>query len=569
MATARAPLKRFLLLSLWVVLPFCALAGLSWNAWRADAETRRTRLLEEARESARQGLQAVSGMLGDWSAVPTGDVTGDPPQPDDGTVGGEARRRYESGDFEGVLGSPDSVKSAAGLPLRSLAALQLIRKETEPKRLMELSRILTDSPDFLSPLVSEEAESRFAGLKIPVPGPLADWRQRWRKMAAGAELLKQIRRDETRRSALWLESGGASYLVELRDGGGEWRVSEEGEVRTAAADLGKTNERRLPDGLAISVSIGGKPVAGPVGKPVLATVAHENWQSEVVLADEDAYLRGERRTRNIITGVIGLAGLAVGLGLVLAGRAYSRAVELARRQSEFMAAVSHEIRTPLTAMQLLAENLESGVADRSGQRADHTRMIREECARLGELVGNVLVFTRGGKSGPYEVFDVAAMVADAVSLVRPMAGKRSVRLEQEIAAFPEPPVGDVAALRRVLLNLLDNALKHTPAGGAVTCRAFPLDQKRWSLEVADSGPGIPAGERIRIFEPFYRIGDELRRSTPGTGLGLALVRRTAEAHGGSVAVGDSEGGGAVFSILLPIHPDEGKREPRNAQNTRK
>lgn len=555
MAAAGPSPKRFLLHSLWVVVPFCLLAGVSWNAWRADVETRRTRLLEEAKETARQGLQTATGLLGDWSPVPKGNVVEDPPQPDDGPSSVEARERYDSGDFEGVLGSPDSVKSAAGLPLRSLAALQLIRRETEPARLAELDGILASSPDFLSPLMLAEAENRFKELGISIPGPLADWRRRWQKITTEADLSQQLRKKDVNQQVLWLESGDMPYLVELRDGGNEWRVSDEREVSKAVFSWNQ-GENRLPDGLAISVNIGGKTVTGPVGMLTLAQVAYENWKAEVVLVDEDAYQRAERRTRNIITAVIGLAGLAVGLGLVLAGRAYARAVELARRQSEFMAAVSHEIRTPLTAMQLLAENLESGVAERAGQREEHTRMIREECARLGELVGNVLAFTRGGKSGPHEIFDVAAMIADASSLVMPMAEKKRIRFEQDIADFPEPPAGDVAAMRRVLLNLLDNALKHTPNGGTVVCRAFPVDGKRWVLEVEDTGSGIPPGERARIFEPFYRIGDELRRATPGTGLGLALVKRTAEAHGGSVVVRDSKSGGAVFSISLPLHPEK-------------
>jgi signal transduction histidine kinase len=255
-----------------------------------------------------------------------------------------------------------------------------------------------------------------------------------------------------------------------------------------------------------------------------------------------------------MTAVLAVAGLAVGFGLVQAGRAYLRAVELARRQSEFMAAVSHEMRTPLAAMRLLAENLESGVADRAGQREQHTKLIREECARLGDLVDNVLAFTRGGNGEPLEFFDVAAMVADVASLVEPMAARRNIEFECAVAGFPEPPSGDVAALRRALLNLLDNALKHTPDSGKVTCRAFSTDNDSWKLEVSDTGPGIPAAERKRIFEAFYRIGDELRRTTPGTGLGLALVKRTAEAHGGKITVNDASGGGACFTLSLPIKP---------------
>lgn len=123
-------------------------------------------------------------------------------------------------------------------------------------------------------------------------------------------------------------------------------------------------------------------------------VNRDLWRAEIVLADEAAYLRHDLRTRNFMAAVISVAGLAVVFWLMQAGRAYLGAVELARRQSEFMAAVSHEMRTPLAAMRLLAENLASGVADRAGQREDHTRMIREECSRLGDLVDNVLARIR-------------------------------------------------------------------------------------------------------------------------------------------------------------------------------
>jgi two-component system sensor histidine kinase SenX3 len=252
--------------------------------------------------------------------------------------------------------------------------------------------------------------------------------------------------------------------------------------------------------------------------------------------------------------VISVAGIAAFFGLFQSGRAYLRAVELARRQSEFMAAVSHEMRTPLAAMGLLAENLESGAADRAGQRDEHVRMIRAESARLGGLVDNVLAFTRDPRPETREPFDVSAMVADSASLLKPLAERHRVAFEVDVAAFPEPPRGDAAALRRALLNLLDNAFKHTPAGGKVGCIARPLDENHWCLEITDNGPGIPVRERSRIFEAFYRIGDELRRATPGTGLGLALVKRTAEAHGGRVEVTDAPGGGSRFTLTLPLRP---------------
>jgi signal transduction histidine kinase len=330
-------------------------------------------------------------------------------------------------------------------------------------------------------------------------------------------------------------------------------VNPESDVRAAAAEAMKIPTLNLADGLAVHLSVAGKSVAGQAGFP-FSIKDRDGWKTEVILTDEEAYDRSEIQTRNFITAVISVAGLAALFGLLQSGRAYLRAVELARRQSEFMAAVSHEMRTPLAAMGLLAENLESGVADRAGQREEHTKLIREECTRLGGLVDNVLAFTRDGRAEPYEAFDVAAMIADAASLVKPMAVRRNINFEIHVADFPEAPQGDAAALRRALLNLLDNALKHTPTGGQITCHAHPLDETHWTIEVTDTGPGIPAAERARVFEAFYRIGDELRRTTPGTGLGLALVKRTADAHGGRVEVDDAPHGGSCFTLTLPIHP---------------
>lgn len=553
MAPARSPLKRFLLHSLWVILPFCGLLVLTWDAWRSDAETRRTRLLESAIRVADQALQESAAKLGPWSSIPATDRTATPPLPDDDPKATAAMKRYETGDFEAVLGSPESLRSAAGLPLRSLAALQLLRLETDPERLGELASVLTRTMDFTTPLFLQEAESRFIELKLTPPPTLADWRDRWQRTRAESSLSAKL--DESR-PASWQQIGATHYLVEIHPASSEWRVSSETEVRATASVAGFAgNSDFVQNGLSLRLVVAGRIVAGPAGRlEILATTDRAPWRAEVVLAHESVFVRGDARTRNFMTAVIAVAGLAVAFGLVLSGRATLRAVELARRQAGFMAAVSHEMRTPLAAVGLLAENLESGVADRAGQRDAHTRLIREECTRLGGLVNNVLAFSRDGKSEPHEPFDVAAMMDDAVALVKPMADRRNITIHVLASDFTEAPCGDVAALRRALLNLLDNALKHTPDGGNVNCRADLINHHRWTLEISDSGPGIPIRERSRIFDAFYRIGDELRRTTPGTGLGLALVKRTAEAHGGTIAVDDAPDGGARFTLSLPIHP---------------
>jgi signal transduction histidine kinase len=544
-------MTRFILHSLWVVLPFCGLLAVTWSAWRSDSQTRRNRMLESAGQLAVRTLDDISANLGPWSPVPDTDRTGIPPLPDDDPKAVEALQRFEAGDFEGVLGSPESLRSPAGLPLRSLAALQLVRKETDPARLAELAAILAGSLDFVTPLFLEEAERRFGDLSLPLPPSLAAWRERWRRAQAESSFLQGL--DETR-PAGWKAQDGVDYLIEIRTRSREWRVSTAADVRAAADDALKIPTLNLADGLAIHLSVAGQPVAGRAGLTPLSTNERHGWLAEVVVADAAAYQRGEARTRNFITAVIAVAGIAALFGLYQSGRAYLRAVELARRQAEFMAAVSHEMRTPVAAMGLLAENLESGAAERAGQRDEHIRMIREESARLGGLIDNVLAFTREQPAEPHDAFDVSAMIADAAALLKPLAERSRVAFEVDIAEFPEAPHGDAAALRRALINLLDNALKHTPAGGRVGCTARPLGADRWCIEVTDSGPGIPAHERARIFEAFYRIGHELRRTTPGTGLGLALVKRTAEAHGGRIEVADAPGGGSRFTLTLPIQP---------------
>jgi signal transduction histidine kinase len=544
-------MRRLILHSLWVLLPFCALLVLTWNAWRSDSETRKNRLLESANQLAARTLDDIQSNLGRWSPIPETDRTGIPPLPDDDPKAVETLKRYEAGDFEGVLGSPESLRSPAGLPLRSLAALQLLRKETDPVRLDELAAILTDSMHYVTPLFLEEAEKRFGELHIPLPPMLTDWRGRWQRAQVEFSLLQGL--DETA-PATWKQHAGIDYLLEIKHRSREWRVSTSDNVRMAAETALKIPTLSLADGLAIHLSVAGKAVAGRAGLKPFSAKELDGWTAEVVLADAKAYERSETRTRNFITAVIAVAGSAVLFGLFQSGRAYLRAVELARRQSEFMAAVSHEMRTPLTAMGLLAENLETGAADRAGKRDEHVRMIREESARLGGLIDNVLAFTRDKPMATHEAFDVPAMITDAVSLMKPLAERKQVAFEVELAEFPEAPHGDAAALRRALLNLLDNAFKHTPAGGRVTCIAGPLDENRWSIEVTDSGPGIPVHEREKIFEVFYRIGDELRRTTPGSGLGLALVKRSAAAHGGRIEVSDAAGGGARFTLTLPIRP---------------
>ena len=562
MPADRPPLFRFCLLALWLVVPFAVLLGLTVRAWRSDAQTRRTRVIAEARQTAELALTELDRTLGPWSAFPAQDTITVPPLPVTDPVSQAARERYETGDFEGVLGSTDAVRSPAGLRLRALAALQLLRKETTPARLAELAEVLVQTMDFTSPPLLEEAVRRFAELKLTPPPALAEWEHAWASLQSQAALARAIREHPPAATTFWLQQDPdpETHLVETNPLTGQWRTRSYYGVRGILESL---NFPTVAGGLVVRVSVAGRTIGGILqnrsfggdinaGRPVLATAAHGAWTADVELFNAGTFAAEELRTGIFMAGVLIAAGLAVLFGIWQAGRAYLRAVELADRQAGFMAAVSHEMRTPLAAMRLLAENLESGVADRAGERDDHVRLLRGECARLSTLVENVLAYT--GKTQEFlpEPLDLSALLADLTEMIRPLAERHGVRLETRVEPLPVPPGGDAAALRRALLNLLDNALKHTPAGGTVRCEIRAAAPAHWQIEVSDTGPGVPEAERGRIFEPFYRIGSELRRTTPGVGLGLALVRRTARAHGGEVAVSNIPSGGARFSLTLPL-----------------
>jgi signal transduction histidine kinase len=563
MTADRPPLFRFCLLALWLVVPFAVLLGLTLRAWRSDAETRRTRLIAEARETAECALTELDRALGGWSAFPAQDTISEPPLPVTDPASQAARERYDTGDFEGVLGSTDAVRSPAGLRLRALAALQLLRKETMPARLAELADVLVQTMDFTSPPLLEEAVRRFEDLKLTPPPTLAEWEDAWADLRSQAALARAIREHPPAATTFWLQQDPdpEPYLVETNPLTGQWRTrGYHGVVGT----MKSLNLPALARGLAVRVSVAGRTVGGVCGKQsfggdlytessVLAGVTRGPWTADVALMNQGTFAADDALTRRFMAGVLIAAGLAVLFGLWQAGRAYLRAVELAERQAGFMAAVSHEMRTPLAAMRLLAENLESGVADRAGERDDHVRLLRGECARLSTLVENVLAYTGKAQEFLPEPLDLSALLADLTEMIRPLAERHGIHLETSVEPLPESPQGDAPALRRALLNLLDNALKHTPDGGTVRCEIRAAAPAHWQIEVSDTGPGVPEAERERIFEPFYRIGSELRRTTPGVGLGLALVQRTAFEHCGQVAVADSPDGGARFTLTLPLH----------------
>ncbi|HET7328283.1 MAG TPA: HAMP domain-containing sensor histidine kinase [Nocardioidaceae bacterium] len=244
-----------------------------------------------------------------------------------------------------------------------------------------------------------------------------------------------------------------------------------------------------------------------------------------------------------VTGDDEVARLASAFNGMLAALFASR-----ERQRRLIADAGHELRTPLTSMRtnldLLAQADQRGGMDPT-QRAELLTDVRAQAAELTTLVQDVVELARDDAiTRDPELLDLAEVVDRAVERVRRRAG--AVRFD--VRTQPWMVVGEPQALERAVLNLLDNAVKWSPDGGAVTVRLA-----EGMLDVYDEGPGIPEEHQPHVFERFYRADDA--RGMSGSGLGLAIVRQAAERHGGSVLAGTAPGGGAAFRLLIPAAPE--------------
>jgi two-component system OmpR family sensor kinase len=220
------------------------------------------------------------------------------------------------------------------------------------------------------------------------------------------------------------------------------------------------------------------------------------------------------------------------------------------RQREFVADASHELRTPLTSIQANLELLQAA----SGGNEDDRQAVDSALSstkRMSGLVSDLLLLARAdaGRRLARKEIDLAAIAAEALEEVRPLAGER--RLERQLERSL-PLEGSPDELHRMIRNLLENAVRHTPDRTTVELTARRAGDEVL-LEVVDDGPGIPAGMETQVFDRFVRgEGPADTASGGGSGLGLAIVRAVAESHGGSVSAGHSTYGGARFSVRLPL-----------------
>lgn len=248
--------------------------------------------------------------------------------------------------------------------------------------------------------------------------------------------------------------------------------------------------------------------------------------------------------------VLGVLTVTAGL-VVVALVQLRREAELSRLRSEFVSGVSHELRTPLAQIRMFSETLLLGRVRSAAEGRRSLEIIARETQRLIQLVENVLLFSRGERRTAQlcrESMRLAPLVADVVQNFSPLAESRQARivttLDETVAASVDP-----GAIRRILLNLLDNAVKYGPAGQSIAV-SLSAEGDRGILAVEDQGPGIDAQDTRRIWEPYSRLARSAD-ATGGAGIGLSIVRQLVELHGGHASIETAPSGGARFVVHLP------------------
>ena len=223
------------------------------------------------------------------------------------------------------------------------------------------------------------------------------------------------------------------------------------------------------------------------------------------------------------------------------------AADAARRN--LVASISHDLRTPLAALRLMLAAIEDGVVD-DATRERYLATMHTHVGALGSLVDDLFELSRleaGDLDWSIRQVELPELVDEAVAAMRVEAEAKGVAVAAELRPLPRPVRADPERLQRVLFNLIQNAIRHTPADGSVTVCAEPADD--WvQIEVADTGIGIPFEEREHLFEPFVRGPTDGARDA-GAGLGLALSRAIVEAHGGRIWLADSEVGTRVRFVI--------------------
>lgn len=279
-----------------------------------------------------------------------------------------------------------------------------------------------------------------------------------------------------------------------------------------------------------------------------------DWQLQLQQQDPRLFESFLTSKRGIYFFMFLLIGGILIFGSILTVRTVSRELELARMKSDFVSTISHEFKSPLTSIRQLAEMLQSGRVPSDERRQKYYDVLVEQSERLSLLTENVLNFARieeGKKEFRFELVDIEAMLEDIVSPIKDRVSHDGFELELKMESSLPAIRADSTSINQAVTNLIDNAIKYSCDTKRVIVRVF-VEDNTLAISVRDFGIGIKKEELNKVFDRFYRGGDELTRTIKGSGLGLTLVKQIVEAHKGSVFVESEPGQGSTFTIKLPL-----------------
>lgn len=399
-----------------------------------------------------------------------------------------------------------------------------------------------------------------------VPEPFADVARALRRRLDGLADQLRARQSEARRARVAARSLEQEHgvLRSLLDG-----LSDGVVLLDAAGVPGFVNgaARRL---LALPAAAAGRlePRELQVA-PALKAALAEGIRGETVQARRTRDVDGSDQSQRLVLrltfqAVPAPSGQTADASLAILLADVTREVELNRMKSNFASSVSHELKTPLCSMRAFLEMLLDGDIEGEQEQREHIQRILDETERLTRLVQNLLNLSRleaGITRMEQEPVDVAALLDHLREVVAPLAAARHQTIVFEISDFLPPVTGDKSLLEQAFMNLISNAIKYTPEGGAVEVRAG-IAGGHAELVVKDTGVGIPEKALGLIFEKFTRVENSAGLQATGTGLGLPLARFVAESHGGGITVRSEVGKGSEFTLRIPARRGDTAREAK-------
>jgi signal transduction histidine kinase len=500
----------------------------------------------------------------------------------------------------------NNVQTAGGVPLglaarSELSSLYLVIEDTLTaiKTFLNLYEDIINRTwqldkaqyDFFSQHIKESVEDIFS--KVPLAGPLQPYQSAFSLLKAEEDKQKNITErllifqknavgeinakvtpnpDQLRSSIkrFTIESGDQTYLVSLwnKFTGNESQVNRIWGLLLNTDYLRDSLLRQLIQSNVFSGKTGwivkgrddktimetGDLPSGPVIAAINFKGGFPPWSVEIYQQSPDLFDTVLISPRGIYFYMFFLlAGILI-FGLIMTNRIVAHELELSKMKSDFVSTISHEFKSPLSSIRQLSEMLQSGRVPSEDYRQKYYDVLVEQSERLSLLIDNILDFAKleeGRKNFDFQMMDIGPRLQEIVSIIQDQVRHNDFVIKVEIEK-PLPAIkADRESITQAITNLIDNAIKYSGEARNLIVRAF-VENKYLNITVKDFGIGIKKEEIDKIFERFYRGGDELTRTVKGSGLGLTLVKQIVEAHHGKVLVESEPGHGSTFSIRLPL-----------------